>query len=176
MPENKTDNIIYGIDLSKPESFGEDTYIEAKASVGGLPESIWETYSAFANTKGGIILLGVAENKDKSLYLVDLPAAEALVMSFKNAAADKRVVSCNVMGKEDISIRNVNGNHIVILHIPKAKRCEKPVYIGKDPYSGSYYRLGESDMKMSREQVKKNLTYAKLSRAFCMKKCRVKAN
>ena len=67
------------IDFSNLEKYRENNRIEAKRALGGLPKSIWETYSAFANTLGGIILLGVVEGADKSLHPVDLPDPGRLI-------------------------------------------------------------------------------------------------
>ena len=87
------------------EEYREDNRIEAKRAQGGLPRSLWETYSAFANTLGGVILLGVAEDKgDGSLYSVPLFDPEELVEEFWSMVRDRSVVSVNLLREEDVQI------------------------------------------------------------------------
>ena len=52
------------IDIASILQSNEHVNIEVKAAGKGIPNSIWETYSSFANTFGGAIILGIEENKD----------------------------------------------------------------------------------------------------------------
>ena len=125
------------------EEYREDNRIEAKRAQGGLPQSLWETYSAFANTLGGVILLGVAEDKgDGSLYSVPLFDPEELVEEFWSMVRDRSVVSVNLLREEDVQILK-NGRN----------EKDRPVYIGQDPYTGTYYRRGEGDYRCPRREV-----------------------
>ena len=49
------------------EEAQEDNKLEFKKASGDLPKEFWPTYSAFANTAGGVILLGVEENDPKNI-------------------------------------------------------------------------------------------------------------
>ena len=55
-------------DLAKFDEYREDNRLEVKKARNGLPDDLWETYSAFANSNGGCIILGVKEHDDKSWY------------------------------------------------------------------------------------------------------------
>ena len=48
---------------------GERVTLECKKAKAEVPKSIWATYSAFANTIGGLILLGVDEDlQEKEIF------------------------------------------------------------------------------------------------------------
>ena len=142
-------------DLDFLNEYREDNRIEAKRAQGGLPHSLWETYSSFANTLGGVILLGVAEadNADKSLYSVPLFDPKELVDEFWDLVNDRLVVSANILKPEDVQIFNSDGNPVVAIFVPRAEFRDRPVYIGTDPYTGTFYRKGEGDYRCPRHEV-----------------------
>ena len=159
--QKKWYNKSMGKILSQLHKYQENNRIEAKKAVGGLPRSIWESYSAFANTGGGVILLGVAENKkDKRLYPVDLPDPQRLIAQFLELVNDPRVVNRNLLKSRDVAVEEVDGKEIVVIRVPRATRKQKPVYIGGNPMFGTYYRSGDGDFKCTPEQVEKMLNDA----------------
>ena len=141
------------IDLNHLEKYRENNRIEAKKALGGLPNSIWETYSAFANTLGGIILLGVEELKDKSLHAVDLSNPTFLIEEFWKIINNPNKVSLNILTEKDVQTENVDGKHIIVIRVPRAERPDKPIYIDGNPMSGTYRRNGEGDYHCTKEEV-----------------------
>lgn len=142
------------IDFEHIGKYQENNRIEAKRALGGLPKSIWETYSAFANTFGGILLLGVVELADKSFQTVNLPAPEKLIEEFWKIIEDTQRVSKNILSKRDVAVHEIDGNRVISITVPRADRRNKPIYIGVDPYSGTYRRDGEGDYHCTEEEIR----------------------
>ena len=137
--------------------YRENGYVEAKEALGGLPESLWETYSAFANAEGGVILLGVGENPDHSFRILELLDPEGLLEEFWAIVRDPEYVSVNLLKEEDIQVLREEGRCIIAIFVPEAPPEQKPVYLANDPWRHTYRRVGEADKRCSREEVEQML-------------------
>ena len=114
-------------DFQQISRYRENNRLEAKLATGGLPRSIWETYSAFANTYGGVILLGVEELPDHTLRVQGLLEPRELVDEFTALLQNPRVVSANLLTPGDIQVLHVDG--------------------------GSYRRSGDGDYHCTRAEL-----------------------
>ena len=131
----------------------ENNRLEFKRAQGGFPKSLWETYSAFANTEGGLIVLGVEETAEGP-RVVGVPDAAALVRDLWNGLNNPQLVSTNLLVDSDVLIKNVDGAEIVIIKVPCADRFQRPVYINNSMNAGTYRRKGEGDYRCTMEVIR----------------------
>jgi len=143
-------NELFG--LKTIESYREGNRLEVKRAKDGLPHSIWETYSAFANTEGGVILLGVDERPDKSLDVLGLENPQKLETDFWNLINNPNKVSANILTNSDVQILHVEDREILSISVPRASRDNRPLYLNKDVFSGAYRRNGEGDYHCSKDE------------------------
>ena len=140
------------LDFFNIEKYKENNRLEAKAAAVGLPKSLWATYSAFANTNGGIILLGVTEDAQHQLHVEGVNDADALVIDFWNIINNQSKISINVLNDKDVIVREFDGKKIIIINVPRAQRYDKPIYLDGNLFS-SYKRNGEGDYRCTKEVI-----------------------
>lgn len=130
--------------------------LEFKSAAGGFPKSFWDTYSAFANTGGGTIILGVAEKKDGT-YLDNLSdeQIDKYQKDFWSGANNRSTISRNLLTKDDVIVGNYKGHKLLLFYIPRAKPELRPVYRTYQPYSGTYKRNYEGDYLCSPDEVRR---------------------
>ena len=139
-------------ELKKLIKTGENGVVEFKRGRGGVPGDFWPSYSAFANTDGGVIVLGVSEKNDiRVIEGVENP--EKVRADLWNAANNPDKVSDNVLSNKRVYSLEVDGKTLVVAEVPRADRRVKPVYVGSDVFKGTYRRNGEGDYHCSREAV-----------------------
>ncbi|HEE8662944.1 TPA: putative DNA binding domain-containing protein [Staphylococcus aureus] len=134
----------------------ESKYIEYKKSRKGLSNDIWSTYSAFANTEGGTIYLGIEEKKieDKKVFVsVGVEDPEKMIEDFWNALYGRSKVSQNILSNKDVKIVNIENKACIEIHVPEAPYSKKPIYVDnkKDLV---YKRVDDADRIATEEEYK----------------------
>ena len=141
-------------DLSKFDIYREDNRREVKSAKSGLPTSLWSSYAAMCNTYGGVIILGVKENDDRSWNTTGLKDASALKKAFWDTINNNTKVSINLLRETDVTDFEVNGDVILVINVPMASREIRPVYINNNLMSGTYKRNWEGDYHCTPREIK----------------------
>lgn len=108
-----------------------------------LPENLWQTISAFANTRGGSILLGVSDSGE----IEDLTAADLDVLQ-KDVSVLLRNGKFNRHPEVDI----VNRNTYIELVVHESQFYDKPIFSKKYGEKDVYIRLGATTVKADDSQ------------------------
>ena len=118
---------------------------EVKEASGGLPKSMWETVSAFSNTAGGWIILGVKETKVKSVSTYEITGIEKAEKMEQDIISILRSVSkFNVPILATARLLDFDGRSVLAFHIPVS--ANKPVYFGNN-LNNTFVRIGSGDQR-----------------------------
>lgn len=144
------ENLLQRLDL------GEDQDVEFKLAEGGLPKSLWETVSAFANTEGGTVVLGVAEKGDKH-ELVGVRAPAKLIKAFWDGHNNPQKFSPAICTEGDVQLVPVDGRELLLITVRRAARAQRPVFVNGNPLTGTYKRNFEGDYHCTEAEVRQML-------------------
>lgn len=122
--------------------------VEIKAAGGGLPTSIVDTLSAFANGDGGTIVLGLDEASGF------LPAVGFDAVKIRDALAGACADKLEPPLRLQIDIEEFEGALIVRADVPELDPVTKPCFVRtKGAYQGSFIRSGDGDRRLTHYEV-----------------------
>lgn len=137
------------------DELNEGTELECKRSSNQLPKDFWETYSAFANTNGGTVLLGVAEPKAGQFEAQGVNNPEQIKKSLFDQLNNPQKVNVNLLNDTHVEDVIVSDKVVIKIKVPKANRKQKPIYINDNPKNGCFIRHHEGDYRADEETLQR---------------------
>lgn len=132
----------------------DDDQVEVKAAGGGLPKSIWETVSAFANTDGGVLLLGLDESQ--GFAPAEGFAPDRVLNQFRAGMGDAPTDQPKVQPVPNFRVRQyeIDAAPLVLIDIEPLRhddpRRTPPCFvIAQGILRGSYKRVGDADKHLT---------------------------
>ena len=144
------------------DNLQEDIDIECKLALGKdgkgrVPNSLWETYSAFANTNGGIIILGVKELPSGLFDIQGIDNIHQVRSDFFNTINNGSKVNKNILSEKYVREVEIEGKQLLFIAVPRASRKQQPIYLNNNPLNNTYIRQNEGDYRLDDESVKRML-------------------
>jgi ATP-dependent DNA helicase RecG len=135
--------------VAELRSVRADTHsVEVKSAVGKLPKSLTETLSAFSNSAGGTVILGLDEGTDFR------PSPGFDAVRARDALARACADDIHPPVRTVIEILPFEGAQVVVTEVPEISPLSKPAYVrGRGEYQGSFIRGGDGDRKLSDYEV-----------------------
>lgn len=131
----------------------EGIEFEVKQALRRVPSNAWETVSAFANTLGGVIVLGLAEGDGPSDWRVEgIENPEAMVQDIRNTLRNRQKINVEACRNDDIWIEPYGLKKLVIVRVPPATRSQKPVFLNSNP-DAAWVRRGEADVQCTYDEL-----------------------
>ena len=132
----------------------DDARFEAKSCARTIGTSVWESVSAFANTKGGVLLLGISEDGDFS----PVPGFDAnhIASQFMDGMGDGNPQGARLTNppEYDVSRCEQNGLSFLVIDIHENGIQHKPCYLtARGPQTGGYRRMDDKDLRLSPTEV-----------------------
>lgn len=124
---------------------------------GELPKDFWPTYSAFANSEGGLVVLGVREGNGMftSVGIKDVAKVRRELFDGSN---NRQKVSVHLLSDELVREVPLDGATVLTIEVPRATRKQRPVHLTTNPFSGhTFRRLNDGDRVVPDEEVKRML-------------------
>jgi predicted HTH transcriptional regulator len=151
LPVSDLAAVVEGQDLEVKAALGRDRR-------GHLPGSFWESYAAMANSDGGVILLGIAESERGVFEVVGIKDVGRLQKALWDGLNDRDQISANLLAShKSVEVIAFGDLSILKVSIPRATRMQKPVYVGRNPLTGTFQRRFEGDYRCSEETVRRML-------------------
>ena len=138
---------------------GERVTLECKKARSEVPSSIWSTYSAFANTIGGLILLGVEEDLDepdiaKRYTITGVSNIIKMKKDFWDTLNNAIKVNVNILSDSDVDSFDFDGKTVLAIQVPRAEYMVRPVFINNNLMRGTYMRNSEGDYHCTEDVIK----------------------
>ena len=157
------ENELTGLLESLKRMGSDDLNVEVKESATTLSRDVWETVSAFANTAGGIIVLGVSERA--GFVPVENFETEKVLNQFVAGMGDAggRGKLANPP-KYTIERVELQGTVVLVITIEELDPSSKPCYvIERGAQGGSYKRIDDKDVPLSSTEVLSLSSYERTS-------------